>query len=95
MNLDLNFYIPLKRCSPSRGEILVLSESHRTFFSIPIVQNISIVHCSARSRGGPAIMPPKNPKAAKAKQKPQEEQREESLQAVVSACFVQLEESYS
>ena len=40
-------------------------------------------------------MPSKNPKAAKAKQKPQEEQREESLQAVVSACFVQLEESYS
>ncbi|KAL2045611.1 hypothetical protein N7G274_002039 [Stereocaulon virgatum] len=30
-------------------------------------------------------MPPKNPKAAKAKQKPQEEQREESLQAVVLA----------
>ena len=40
-------------------------------------------------------MPPKTTKSEKAKQKPQEEQREESLQAVVSACFVQLEESYS
>ena len=40
-------------------------------------------------------MPPKNPNAAKTKQKPQEEQREKCLQAVVSACFVQPEESYS
>ncbi len=33
------------------------------------------------------IMPPKTSKLAKAKQKPQEDQREESLQAVVSVCL--------
>ena len=34
-------------------------------------------------------MPPKNTKPAKAKQKPQEDQREESLQAVVSVSHAQ------
>lgn len=36
---------------------------------------------------GAAIMPPKNPKPAKGKQKQQEDQRDESLQAIVSMCL--------
>ena len=36
-------------------------------------------------------MPPKAPKAAKGKQKPQVEEREESLQAVVSRCGCHLQ----
>ena len=40
-------------------------------------------------------MPPKNPnpKASKAKAKPREEQREESLQAVVSVCVEHYEDN--
>lgn len=39
-------------------------------------------------------MPPKPPKAAKGKQKPQAEEREESLQAVVSKVLLSLAESH-